>query len=175
MKSKYVIVLACLSLLALVSCGPSGKDLKNDTESDTVNTEDSLSAVEDSLTEQGDTTAVVKKAEDLPEILVYNFHVTNRCPSCIAIEDVTTKTLKTYFAAEVKRGQIKQFIVNVDEEKNAKLAEKYQVFGSGLFITRVFKGKETTADLTGDGFKYARKKEEEFTHIVKSKIQEFLK
>ena len=28
-------------------------------------------------------------------VYVYNFHTTNRCPTCIAIETLTTKTIKT--------------------------------------------------------------------------------
>jgi len=117
----------------------------------------------------------VKQKTDLPNVLVYNSHITNRCASCIAIEEATTKTLKTYFSAELKQGRIKQYILNVDDEANEKISEKYQAFGSGLFVTRVYKGKETNTDLTGDGFKYARNKEEKFIEILKNKISEYLK
>jgi hypothetical protein len=112
---------------------------------------------------------------DLPTVLIYNFYVTNRCASCIAIEDATTKTLNKYFAAEVKSGRIKREILNVDDDANSKIAEKYQAFGSGIFVTRVYKGKETTTDFTGEGFKYAKNKEERFIEILKSKITEYLK
>ncbi len=116
----------------------------------------------------------VKKAEQ-PVVLIYNFHVTNRCVSCIAIEDATTKTLNTYFSKEMKEGRIKRQILNVDEETNEKIAEKYQAFGSGLFITRSFKGKENTIDMTGDGFKFAKNKEEKFIELLKNNITEYLK
>jgi hypothetical protein len=108
-------------------------------------------------------------------VLIYNFHVTNRCASCIAIEDATTKTLNTYFSKEVKEGRIKRQILNVDDEANKTISEKYQAFGSGLYVTRVFKGKETTTDLTGEGFKYAKNKEDRFIEILKAKITEYLK
>jgi hypothetical protein len=111
----------------------------------------------------------------LSTVLIYNFHVTNRCPSCIAIEQATTKTINTYFATEVKQGRIKRMVLNVDDAANNLISEKYQAFGSGLFITRVFKGKETTTDLTGDGFKFAKNKEEEFIKILKAQISEYLK
>ena len=110
-----------------------------------------------------------------PTVLIYNFHVTNRCASCIAIEEATTKTLNTYFVAEVKKGRIKRQVLNVDEDANKTISEKYQVFGSGLIVVRVFKGKEITTDLTGDGFKYAKNKEEKFIEILKNKISEYLK
>jgi hypothetical protein len=112
---------------------------------------------------------------DQSTVLVYNFYVTNRCASCIAIEDATTKTLNTYFAPEVKSGRIKRQILNVDDDANSKIAEKYQVFGSGIIVARVYKGKETSTDFTGEGFKYAKNKEERFIEILKSKITEYLK
>lgn len=112
---------------------------------------------------------------ELPKVLVYNFHITNRCVSCIAIEEATTKTLNTYFASELKSGRIKRYKLNVDDAINKKISFKYQAFGSGLYVTRVFKGKETTTDFTGDGFKYAKNKEEKFIALLKNKISEYLK
>jgi hypothetical protein len=112
---------------------------------------------------------------ELSKVLIYNFHVTNRCPSCIAIEEATTKTLNTYFSKEVKEGRIKRQVLNVDDKANKTISEKYEAFGSGLFITRIFNGKETTTDLTGDGFKYARNKEEKFIEILKTTISNYLK
>ena len=164
-----------LTVLLLFSCGQNANKTNEQEANDTTakveqNSKDSL-AVSDT-TEKTD---AVKQKTDLPKVLVYNFHVTNRCASCIAIEDATTKTLKTYFAAELKQGRIKQYILNVDDEANEKISGKYQAFGSGLFVTRVYKGKETTTDLTGDGFKYARNKEEKFIEILKNKISEYLK
>lgn len=109
-----------------------------------------------------------------PVIMVYNFHLTNRCVSCMAIEDATSKTLKLYFEDAVKKGKIKRKILNVEEEANSKISEKYQAFGSGIFVTQVKNGKEATTDLTGDGFRYARNKEEKFIAILKSTIDHYL-
>jgi hypothetical protein len=119
----------------------------------------------------------IQKTEkkEISSVIVYNFHLTNRCASCIAIEEATTKTLNTNFANELKSGKIKRFIIDVDDEKNAKLAEKYQVFGSSLLVILVKNGKENVVDLTGDGFKFARNKEERFIEILSKNIAELLK
>lgn len=114
-------------------------------------------------------------AVDKPVVTVYNFHITNRCVSCIAIEEATTKTLNAYFKEEMKSGKVKRQILNVDDKSNKVISEKYQVFGSGLILARSFKGKENTTDLTGDGFRYARNKEEKFIEILKTRIIENLK
>lgn len=118
--------------------------------------------------------SVVTEKEQKPVVLVYNFHVTNRCASCIAIEEATDKTLKTYFQNELSSGKIMHYSLNVDDDANAAIAEKYQVFGSGIFVTGKFKGKEITTDLTADGFKFARNKEEKFIAILQETISEYL-
>ncbi|HRY31577.1 MAG TPA: nitrophenyl compound nitroreductase subunit ArsF family protein [Bacteroidales bacterium] len=111
----------------------------------------------------------------LPVVSVYNFHLTNRCASCIAIEEATAKTLELYFGDELKKGRIKRYVLNVDDKKNKKVSEKFQAFGSGIFLNRSFKGEEVSVDLTGDGFRYAKNKEEKFIEILKDNISGLLK
>jgi hypothetical protein len=169
-------------LLFVASCGNAPKtDVKNASDSSAL-AKDSVKSVKpetenDTLSSTGsqkkDQVSINKG--DLPKVEIYNFHVTNRCASCIAIEEATTKTLNNYFANEMKQGRIKRQILNVDDNANKTVSEKYQAFGSSVFVTRIFKGKETTTDLTGDGFKYAKNKEEKFIEILKNTISGYLK
>ncbi len=110
-----------------------------------------------------------------PILYIYNFHATRRCVSCVAIENTTTQALEKYFQKEVDEGRIKRFIINVDEKENKKLVEKYEVYGTALYLVRSFKGKENTIDLTAEGFKYAKNKPEKLLEILKEKISENLK
>lgn len=110
-----------------------------------------------------------------PILYIYNFHSTRRCISCMAIEKTTETTLEENFKKEVENGRIKRFIVNVEDKKNKKLAEKYEVFGTALYLVRIQKGKETIVDLTAEGFKYAKNKPEKLAEILKEKISENLK
>jgi PBP1b-binding outer membrane lipoprotein LpoB len=172
--SKLMLILA-IAIFA-VSCGSSGKtDEKSGDTTAVVNSSTDTSALEANTTNDTTIQNGSQAKVEQSKIMIYSFHVTNRCASCIAIEESTKKTLDTYFKNEVKSGRIKLSVLNVDDKANEKIAEKYQAFGSGLFVTRMFKGKETTADLTGDGFKYARNKQDKFIEILKGKIQEFLK
>jgi hypothetical protein len=163
-----------LSVLIICGCNPSNKKTDNQEKIDTAAQSKIISA---DTTAVHDTTnkAIAEQKKELPQVFVYNFHVTNRCSSCIAIEEATTKTLNTYFSAEVKQGRIKRQILNVDDDFNKAISEKYQVFGSALIVSRIFNKKETTTDLTGDGFKFAKNKEEKFIEILKNKITEYLK
>lgn len=110
-----------------------------------------------------------------PILYIYNFHATRRCVSCVAIENTTTQALEKYFQKEVDEGRIKRFIINVDEKENKKLVEKYEVYGTALYLVRSFKGKENTIDLTAEGFKYAKNKPEKLLEVLKEKISENLK
>ena len=106
---------------------------------------------------------------------VYNFHLQNRCASCIAIENATTRTINTYFANELKEGRLVQKIINVDDKTNEAISTKYEMAGSGLLLVSNSKGKEYVVDLTGDGFKYAKNNEEKFIEILKQQIETYLK
>lgn len=117
----------------------------------------------------------MKLSEKQPVLLICNFHLTNRCATCRAIEAATRKTLETYFQNEITEERIIFSIIDIDDEANSKISEKYQASGSGLFVTRLFKGKEETKDLTDDGFSYARNEEAKFIEILKTQISEFLK
>ena len=85
-------------------------------------------------------------------IEVIDFHSTNRCKTCKAIEANTKYTLDTYFANELKSGKIVFKIVNVDKKENEKFAEKFQASGTSLFLNVVKNGKAKQIDLTEFAF-----------------------
>ncbi|MCX6257138.1 MAG: nitrophenyl compound nitroreductase subunit ArsF family protein [Bacteroidia bacterium] len=175
-----LVIIFVFAFISACHSGDTGKKSSNQT--DTIKPEQKGTSAQASIkntipgkTGENSKTNSEEAKADLPVVFIYNFHVTNRCPTCIAIEEATTKTLNTYFSSELKLGRIKRQVLNVDDKVNNLISEKYQAFGSGLFVTRIFKGKETTTDLTGDGFKFAKNKEDKFIEILKSKISEYLK
>lgn len=174
-KLQFAGLLYLLMVLFFAGCGSSGNKTEAPKKTDSIKATENPKEASVSIKDTANKAAVAAVNNDVSKVMIYNFHVTNRCASCIAIEEATTKTLKTYFETELKQGRVKRRIVNVDDEANQKIAEKYQAFGSGVFVTRIYKGKETTTDLTGDGFKFAKNKEERFIEILKNKILEYLK
>ena len=106
--------------------------------------------------------------------IVY-FHAKNRCPTCLSIEENTKKTLNTYFAAQLKDGTIKLQVLDVSEEKNEKIVEKYQADGSGLFLTHLDGKTETTTDFTNFAFSYSRNQADKFIAGLKAEIEKNLK
>ena len=106
--------------------------------------------------------------------IVY-FHAKNRCPTCLSIEENTKKTLNSYFSSQLKDGTIKLQVLDVSEDKNEKIAEKYQAEGSGLFLTHIDGKKETTTDFTNFAFSYSRNQADKFIAGLKSEIEKNLK
>jgi len=106
--------------------------------------------------------------------IVY-FHSERRCPTCISIEDNTKKTLNTYFTKQLKEGTITLQVLNVEDDKNLKLVEKYQAEGSSLYLTKVSGTKETTTDFTNFAFSYSRNQADKFIAGLKAEIEKNLK
>jgi len=105
------------------------------------------------------------------KIEVIDFYGTHRCVTCKAIEANAKYTVDTYFANEPK---VVFKTVNVDDEANYKIAEKFEASGTALFLNVIKNGKETPIDLTDFGFSKGREKEA-FSKELKSKIETELK
>ncbi len=113
-----------------------------------------------------------KKAANKIEVI--DFHSTHRCMTCNAIEASTKYTLDTYFSKELKNENITFQVVNVDDEKNYKLAEKFEATGTALFLNVIVDGKETQIDLTEFAFMKGND-QEAFSVEMKSKLEKELK
>jgi len=114
-------------------------------------------------------------AQKPAKLQIVYFHAVHRCPTCISIEDNTKKTLNTYFAKQVKEGVITLQVLNVEEDKNQKIAEKYQASGSSLFLNKLNGSKETTTDFTNFAFSYSRTQADKFIAGLKAEIEKNLK
>lgn len=84
---------------------------------------------------------------------VIDFHSVRRCTRCETIQDNTIETLDTYFGDELMSGKISLRIINVDDEKNYEIAERFEAIGTSLFLNLITDGKETHIDLTDFAFK----------------------
>jgi hypothetical protein len=65
---------------------------------------------------------------------VFHFHRTQQCTSCIAIGNLTEKTLNANFKDELASGRLVFAHVGYELPENAALAAKYGVTGSSLWI-----------------------------------------
>ena len=104
---------------------------------------------------------------------VLDFYGTHRCKTCKAIEANSRYTLETYFAQAMKEGKLTFNVVNIDEEKNAEIAEKFEAAGTSLFLDVFKDGNETIIELTD--FAFAKGNDQAaFSKELKTRIEEQL-
>lgn len=154
---RFIFVLAiCLGMTA---CGGSG--VKNGTSGTTVGQQQSQS--QSQLQDTGD------------RVEVLYFHGKKRCATCMAIEKNTKDVIETQFADELENGTVIFRIIDISEPENEKIADKYEVTWSSLFVSQWKDGKETYENLTEYAFANARTSPDIFKSGLTEKINELLK
>lgn len=106
---------------------------------------------------------------------VYYFHRTERCATCLSIEENTKGTLEKYFADEMKDGTVNFHSVCYEDDSNPQAVEKYNVDGPALYLTKVKKGKETNKNLTDFAFDNSLHNADKFNNGLRDKINELLR
>jgi thioredoxin-related protein len=105
---------------------------------------------------------------------VYCFHGTRQCETCKNMKSNTKVVIEKYFAAELKDSSIVFAIVDVDDEKNEKLAEKYQATGTALMVNKIVNGKDSILDWSDFAFEKANENEIYIAEL-KTMIEDVLK
>jgi hypothetical protein len=118
---------------------------------------------------------VVKKAVSKTVVEVLYFHSKQRCPTCIAIGNNSIDVVNKDFAKQVKSGQVKFKEIDISTAEGEKIADKYRVTWSSLFVNQWKNGKETRYDMTRFGFENARSNTPAFRMGLKNKINQLLK
>jgi hypothetical protein len=106
-------------------------------------------------------------SDSVPKIKVYYFHATNRCPTCLACEQICFETLQQDFKKELDNGTIFFKAVNIDEAQNKALVEQYRImFSTLLFIDR----NGNITDLTDKAFENALDHPDEYKKIIRNEV-----
>ena len=103
--------------------------------------------------------------------IVY-FHPTRRCSSCLWLEAGTNYTVQNHFKDELDSGKLTFQVINIDDEANSDIIEKYGAFTSSLFINIVKDGTDHIEQATEVYYLIGR--EEAFVTALKSKIEKCL-
>lgn len=95
----------------------------------------------------GDNTTIAKSPEQDRVEVIY-FHGKQRCATCRAIEKNTQEVVNTLFADELKNGSVVFKTVDISTPEGEKIADKYEVTWSSLFVNKWNDGKESRNNLT---------------------------
>jgi len=139
-------ILFGLLVLLLTACG--GNTQKNNQESSEI--------VESNM-----------QLADASTVNVYYFHGKQRCKTCIAVGDVTEKTIKELYT---DNPHVKFIEVKTDEEQNASLVEKYEVTWNALIIAK----GDNHIEITKEAFANALNSPENLTNLIKTEVDKRL-
>lgn len=106
---------------------------------------------------------------------VLYFHGKQRCATCIAIENNTLAVMKENLSEQVKKGEVVFKVIDISKKENEKIAEKYEVTWSSLFVVRYKNGQETAENMTQFAFGNARRSPEVFKEGLVKTINDMLK
>lgn len=93
----------------------------------------------------------------------------------MAIEKNTREVINNLFANELKNGTVVFKIVDISTPEGEKIADKYEVTWSSLFVNKWKDSKETRSNLTEFAFGNARKNPDAFKKTLADKIRQSLK
>ncbi|MFW6286077.1 MAG: nitrophenyl compound nitroreductase subunit ArsF family protein [Nanoarchaeota archaeon] len=113
----------------------------------------------------------IKKDFENISLEVYHFHG-QQCASCIAVGDLTEKTLNTYFEDELDSGTIKFGHIDGRLEENYELVKKYGATGSSIWIGTYLDGEFHKEEKTRVWYKISN--EEDFMTYFKGEIEKRL-
>ena len=103
---------------------------------------------------------------------VVYFHRTQQCYTCRYAEEGTRYTLETYFKDELASGNVTFQSIDVQDEANADIVNKYGAYTSSLFINTIKDGSDHIEQVTDIWL--AIGDDEAFVEIVKNKIEKSL-
>ena len=88
------------------------------------------------------TPARVAPASARAQVVVTYFHNTNRCPSCLRIEEFTAASMTESLGAEMAEGRVGWRVVNVDLPVNAHFVGDYGLYTKSVIVSDQRGGRE---------------------------------
>jgi hypothetical protein len=110
---------------------------------------------------------------DFVEVLY--FHGKQRCVTCRSIEQNTKELVESKFQRQMKEGKVVYRVIDISKKENARIAEKYEVTWSSLFLVQHKNGKEKAENLTEFAFGHSRTQPEVFKKGLAEKVNQALK
>lgn len=77
------------------------------------------------------------------KVVVYYFHGTARCSSCMKIEAYTKESIETAFPDALRDGRLEWRAVNVDEPENQHFIKDYDLYIRTVVVSDIYGGNQT--------------------------------
>ncbi len=86
--------------------------------------------------------SVADDAGASPKYIATYFLTNVRCPSCKAIERLSSETVRTEFSDQIESRQLEWRTVNIDEQGNYHFVKDYALYTKSVIISEEIDGKE---------------------------------
>lgn len=123
---------------------------------------------------KSDSTQKTEKKINADKIVVYYFHPTARCSTCINIENYTKEAVETKFTKEKKDGLLRFKELNIEEDENEHYVKDYDLTSSSVILVHYQNGKQKNWKNLENVWSFEKNKEQFLTYI-KIELKEFLK
>jgi len=109
------------------------------------------------------------------KIQVVYFHATKRCATCNAVEDNAKVLLEEKYKTQIADGTMSFQSLNLEDDENKALVEKYLVSYSTLMIINNYDTEPVATDLTDMAFQYARNETDKYKELLQTEIDKNLR
>jgi len=122
---------------------------------------------------RGGNSPVAEEADGFSKdkVEVIYFHLTRRCVTCQAVENVARDAVKELYPAEVEKGTVVFRTLNIEDKSSEADAKRVDATGQCLLIV----SGDKRIDLTSEGFMNARNSPEKFKEEIKKAVDPLLK
>jgi hypothetical protein len=107
------------------------------------------------------------------QVVLYYFHGTRRCKTCLSIEANALEAVKSEFAEELDSGALVWKVVNYDEAENEHFIKDFKLVSSSLVLVEMQGGKQMRFSVLHDTWSLARD-EWRLKKYVQKSVLEFL-
>ncbi len=105
------------------------------------------------------------------KVEVIYFHLTRRCITCQAVENVARDAVNELYPAEVGKGTVVFRALNIEEKSSDADAKRLNATAQCLLVV----SGDTRIDLTSEGFMNARNSPEKLREAIKKAVDPLLK
>jgi len=150
---RVLLLLFVAASLVYLVVGRSGSDVTNRSGGDAV----PENAVTPTSGGVPTASAGATDARAAPVLVAYYFHGTQRCPTCLKMEQYAKEAIEEAFPDELNGGRVRWQAVNYDEPANEHFVKKYGLVASSLVIVsdraaapKAWRRVDRIWDLVGD-------------------------
>jgi hypothetical protein len=166
-----IIILATITFIFLINKDTSSeKNIDNKAITAGIKTDSDM--IQNGTNDINDTKR--KHFEPVMTVIVYYFHPTARCESCINIENFTKEVIETQFVKERKKGIIVFCALNIEDPVNEHYINDYKLEYSTVILAKFINKKQIKWKNLEHVWKFANDKNSFFAY-AKMEIKEFLK